>query len=608
MRPVLTLFLISVLLGCGNGPSNGLRPLNFLPQGGTSSPPLPYPAGHYENPLQVTDKEGAIVQSCPDPSVIRGRKPGDDFYYLYCTNERFQDGGYVHLLPIFRSVDLTHWTYVGDVFQKKPSWVAEGGGLWAPDIQFLNGKYYLYYSVSNTNTNVSGRGGAAIFVATSDTPAGPWTASAVPVVEPHVASCCGAQMRATIDSEVVVEGNRSYIFYGSFNGGIAARILSSDGLISDPRSEVQISVADRYEASYVVKRGSYFYLFVSAGDCCAGESSGYGVFVGRSTNVLGPYVDQDSNSFLEARVGGTPVLSMNGNRWVGPGHNAVVTDANGQDWMMYHAIDTDRPYFANGWTRRPLLMDPIDWVDGWPSVRNGVGPSDGVMRSPALAGVPTDPYTIEPSTQDLPGELLFEFSDEFEGDRLSDRWSWLRQPLGTSFSVNNGQLRLNTDRGEIFVGHHDAPVLLQNCPSTDYMVEVKLSMSVPTSGQFNFVQGGMVIYRSDDDYIKLVTSSINNTRQIEFAKQHTAAADGSIQYGRTFLAAPGDVTFLRVARRSGPKGESYTAYSSQDGVNWHKGPTWIHHLGDQAKMGLVSMSGAGFSTFFDYVRVYSLAR
>ena len=54
--------------------------------------------------------------------------------------------------------------------------------------------------------------------------------------------------------------------------------------------------------------------------------------------------------------------------------------------------------------------------------------------------------------------------------------------------------------------------------------------------------------------------------------------------------------------------ERYTAYTSQDGTRWVRGGTWTHDLGDDARIGLVSMGGAGFSADFDYVEVSSLGR
>jgi hypothetical protein len=81
------------------------------------------------------------------------------------------------------------------------------------------------------------------------------------------------------------------------------------------------------------------------------------------------------------------VITPNGNRWVGPGHNAVVSDPSGQDWFVYHAIDRNVPYLDEpfGINRRPMLIDRLDWVDGWPTVRSGRWASDGPQPAPAQA-------------------------------------------------------------------------------------------------------------------------------------------------------------------------------------------------------------------------------
>ncbi len=596
MRPAVIAVVVCLIIGltaCGGGVSNApvvtaaLAPVAI--EGAQR-------AGAYQNPLPIQLADGTTAESCPDPSIIRGQTPGDDYWYLYCTNERFSDSGAVHLLPVSRSADMVNWTYVGDIFDRMPAWVARDGGIWAPDIQYFNGQYYLYYSASNTT-----RGGSAIFVATSKSPLGPWTASSTPVVEP----CCSPHMRATIDSAIVSDNGQRYIFYGSFDGGISARLLSPDGLHSDPASQVQIALPDRYEASYLVQHDGYFYLMVSAGRCCQGSFSGYGVFAARSQNVLGPYVDRDGSSLLDARIGGTPVLSMNGNRWLGPGHNAVATDASGQDWILYHAVDAAKPYFVGSWTRRPVMLDRLDWIDGWPVVRGGAGPSDAVVPAPAFASGAA-PATVTAVAQDSPAAALAAPSDDFSGSSLSSQWSWVRDPGPTALSVSGGALHFATQSGDIYLGSHTASVLSEPAPAADYMVEVKLSIDVPLAGNFNFAQGGLVIYQDDDNYVKLVVSSINGTRQIEFAKQEGDATQPT-QYGSSFLSSPADSTYLRLVRHGlGSGAEAYTAYSSHDGVTWERGATWTHSL-RSARIGLVSMSLAGFTTDFDYVRVYSLA-
>lgn len=585
-RATLALLLFVWLTACGVGPVNSF-----------TSAVIAAAPGQYANPLRISLADGSLAESCPDPSVIRSQTPGDDNWYMYCTNERFHDGAPVHLMPISKSRDLVNWTYVGDVFQRMPQWAAAENGLWAPDIQYFNGRYYLYYAVSNTR-----QGGAAIFVATSDTPAGPWTAYSRPVVEPQAIP--GRGMRSTIDSFLLQDGDKKYIFYGSFNGGISVRQVSADGLSSDPTTEVQLSPSDRYEASYVVKHDGYFYLMVSAGGCCAGPLSGYGVYVARSKDPLGPYIDKDGNSMMDARVGGTPILTMNGNRWIGPGHNAVVIDASGQDWMMYHAIDAGKPYFAGSWTRRPVMLDPIEWVDGWPMVRGGAGPSDGSQPAPIMDS--TMPNSIQAALvpNDAPGAQITSASDEFNGNALSPQWSWIRVPASATYAVANGVLRFDTQNADLYETRHDASVLAEPAPNGDYMIEVKLATSEPQNGIYNFVQGGVVIYKDDSSYVKLVESSINTTRQIEFAKQMPSSNHPI--YGATFLASPADATYLRLVKRSVAEHENYTAYSSHDGQTWERGGTWTHTLGANARLGLVSMSGAGFQTYFDYIRVYSL--
>ena len=96
--------------------------------------------------------------------------------------------------------------------------------------------------------------------------------------------------------------------------------------------DTRITIGNRYEGANVVYRDGFYYLFASATNCCNGALTGYSVFVGRSEDPLGPFLDQQGNSFLDAAVGGTPFLTMNGNRWIGTGHNTVFEDEAGQWW------------------------------------------------------------------------------------------------------------------------------------------------------------------------------------------------------------------------------------------------------------------------------------
>ncbi|MDC0707706.1 family 43 glycosylhydrolase [Stigmatella sp. ncwal1] len=582
----------------------------------TEEPPPPtVNTKSYTNPLRATIPGGGLVENCPDPTIIRGQQPGDTAWYIYCTmdplnaQDKDSEGKLKqHLIPTLKSMDLVEWTYAGDAFSAPPDWAQPGTDLWAPEIEYFGGKYHLYYSVVDTKA-----GGYAIGVATSEGPLGPWTHAAQPVVEPHEPPCCGGERRWTIDPEVITdaEGAR-YIYYGSYYGGVSVRRLSEDGLTSDPYTQVEVTVANRYEATSIIPHDGYYYLLASSTDCCVGPLTGYSVFAGRSRSPYGPFVDREGIRLTDARVGGTPVLGLNGNRWVGTGHTTVLTDSGGQQWLLYHAVDRDHPYLGTEpgqerFTQRFLLMDALDWVDGWPTVRGGLWASDTEQPAPATQPNEISRYKMVAAKEAEPGAAIASASDEFDGATLSGQWTWIRPPSANDFGLGQGGLRMNTQAADLHGGNNTASVLTEPVPSGDYLVETKLTLNLPpVSCCHNFVQAGLVIHGDDDHYVKLVHFSFWETRQIAFAKESPAPGPDLPFYGETFGGPATETVWLRIVRRAQGSQELYTAYSSINGTSWTRAGTWMHQLGPSARIGLVSMSGAGFTATFDYVRVYGL--
>jgi arabinan endo-1,5-alpha-L-arabinosidase len=334
--------------------------------------------GSYRNPVSKT-----FADTFADPAVIRAK---DGYWYAYGTSDPLREGGEYHLLPTARSNDLVKWRYIGDAFDASnaPTWMADPE-MWAPDINYFNGRYYLYYVVTNTVFD-DHEFDTAIGVATAPTPAGPWTDSGAPVVGPRPAPEEPGEYLWTFDPEVVTSNNGTrFIYYGSYFGGIFVSKLSRNGLRTVGAS-TQVSINDRYEGAYVVHRGGYYYLFASNADCCAGPTTGYSVFVGRSRSPRGPFRDRFGDTLTASRAGGTHVISPNGNRWVGTGHNSVVTDLAGQDWFVYHAIDRRDPYLDAPFevNERPMLLDRLDWIEGWPTVRGGRWASDSPQTGPTI--------------------------------------------------------------------------------------------------------------------------------------------------------------------------------------------------------------------------------
>ena len=562
---------------------------------------------------------GSPIQNGPDPSIIAVRgSDGVTHWYMYCTSgpisetDRNTTGVLgTHLMPYYQSTDLINWSYVGDVFSRKPKWVGSSN-LWAPEIQFFNGKYYLYYVAANAGSHGNKGSGGAIGVATSGSAAGPWADSGGAVVEAQT-------NRWVYDPCVVLDdygpapSGKRYIVYGSFAGGVFARPLSTDGLHSDKLNEAALATTDRYEASYIRKHDGSYYLFTSAGNCCNDDLTGYSVFVGRSSYLLGPYADREGISLLASRSGGSPVLSMNGNRWVGPGHNAALTDYAGQDWFVYAAVNRFDPFFSGGnFTKRTPMLDPLDWNNGWPTVRGGFWASESVTNRPAAQVGQTNTYVTSYSTPDAPGLLIPELSDEFDTSTLNWSWAAGRIPVAGSYGLTTSStFSFNVQSADLYKDRNDASVLVEATPASDYVVETRVNLPIP--GDYtghNYAQAGLVIYGDDNNYIKLVHVAINGTRQTEYAKEIPTGQ----RYGNTIIAPPSDWTFLRIARRTNvlTNEENYTAYTTTQTdafgqpANWIRGGTWTHSLGTNAKIGLVSMSGTGYTAQFDYVHVSTL--
>ncbi len=583
---------------------------------GTNPDPLIHYPTTYTNPLTLTDPVTGPAVSCPDPAIMKQSAPLFDVWYLYCTgdplnsNDKDANGNLRnHLISTYRSIDLVNWEYIRDAFVRLPPWIGNvNTNLWAPAVKYFNNRYYLYYVAPTTVA-----GGSAIGVATSNSPAGPWTDSGKAVVPPEPNPYNGSFLRAVIDPDVITDDTgQRYIAYGTFNGGISVRKLSADGLTSDASSEQQIAIDNMYEGASYWKHDGYYYLFLSTSSCCDGPLSGYSVTVGRSTSPAGPFFDENGVALETFAPGGFISNAANGDTWVGPGGNVVFDDDTGKDYMLYHAVDRFSPYFAGypGLTRRPVLMDPIDWVNGWPVVRGGYGPSDSAQPAPAAQPFETNTYTATIKADDEPGIEITALSDEFNSKTLSSQWHFIHPAANNTYVLTGSAYEVQTRGPDENGSPAVVSILGEPAPSGDYLVETKVTTTIPFDNSccYNFAQGALFIYGNDQNSIKLDVFPDFDTRQTEFGKQIGPVPPNYPTYDHMTIGPVGATTWLRIAKHTASDGsELYTAYTSNDGTNWTRGGTWTHTLGSSAQVGIAAQNAAGFTVDFDYVRVYTLA-
>jgi arabinan endo-1,5-alpha-L-arabinosidase len=347
------------------------------------------PAAFYTNPVFDAD--------FPDPTVIDA---GGGWFYAYATQGPVRGG--VHNIQVARSRDLVAWERAADALPVKPAWASRTQLFWAPDVHRRGRTFYMYFSAgldpdraarfkSAQGAASSDEGVFCLGVATSRAPGGPFRDSGRPLR-------CGLSF-VNIDPMAFDDPRtgRKYLYWGSGFQPIRAQELSTNRLsFKRGTSPVELVSPDKslpfqtlIEGAWVVYRGGFYYLFYSGENCCHGplQEIKYAAMVARSPKPTGPFETL-------ARATGAPdsAILRRGEVWIAPGHNSVVTDRDGQDWIAYHAIDVKRPYLEEAMSgdrsvRRVMLLDRLTWRDGWPRVEGGT-PSASRAPAPSVYATP----------------------------------------------------------------------------------------------------------------------------------------------------------------------------------------------------------------------------
>ena len=290
-------------------------------------------------PLALTAQvnDGAVIPGdFADPSVIRV----DKTYFAVGTSSEWAPH-----FPIFKSTDLTNWQLTGYVFDNSPEW--SSGSFWAPEYYKINNTYYLYYTARRKVDNVS-----YIGVATSKFPDKGFTDHGLLVTFGKEA----------IDAFVFNDNGQLYITFKAYGLDkrpieILASKLSADGLHleGEPFSLLKDEQRLGMEGQSILKKGDYYYLFYSGGNCC-GKGCSYDVRVARSKSFTGPYEVYANN----------PIMFQN-DQWTCMGHGTFVKGLDGAELYLHHAYNKKSTVY----TGRQGLISEVVWPanDGWPSFK-----------------------------------------------------------------------------------------------------------------------------------------------------------------------------------------------------------------------------------------------
>jgi arabinan endo-1,5-alpha-L-arabinosidase len=381
-----------------------------------------------------------------DPSKI---VKCDDTYWVFGTG----DGIY----SIY-SKDMITWQAGPTPFTKTafPVWIkgyvgAFDGNFWAPDIIFMNDKYYLYYSCSEWGTMTSTIGCVTNKSLNPNDPEYEWVDAGFLGIWSYQP---GLALNAIDPSLMRGPDGKIWMVYGSFNEqGIV--VTEIDSVSGKPKTNAGnlpgTSIANSWtgpqsnnygegEGAAMIYRNGYYYLFYNKGGCCAGIASTYYMVMGRSTNPKGPFLDKSGKAMkLNGQIsGGTVVLKHDnsrgtGDRYFGPGHFGMYSE-NGVDYITFHYYDPNGFYpnpAVNNQGGPTLGLAKLVWdEDGWPSIS-----MDFVEKGVYTIENGFSKKVVDVSSQTLVnGASLFQYA----ADTTYQTQKWVLKTLGSGeYSIYN---------------------------------------------------------------------------------------------------------------------------------------------------------------------------
>ena len=274
-------------------------------------------------------------------------------YYVYGTGA---------LITAKSSPDGITWKNGNPLLSPAPTWFAQeapgnnGTDVWAPDISYRNGLFWLYYAVSTFGKNTSAIGLATN--ATLNPSAGnyKWVDKGVVIKSVSGDNYNCIDPNAFTDSDSTV-----WLVFGSWWSGI--KLAQLDPQTGKPLSATPtlISLASHsggIEAPFIIKWKSYYYLFVAWDVCCQGVASTYKIVVGRASKLSGPYVDKTNTPMLS---GGGFKLDTGDARWKGPGGASIFIERD-------TVLCVNHAYDANNNGAPTMMVRPLYWdANNWPT-------------------------------------------------------------------------------------------------------------------------------------------------------------------------------------------------------------------------------------------------
>ena len=296
-----------------------------------------------------------ILTSGPDPWVIR---KDSFYYYTHTTGSGIRIWQTKTMSKLSSATNQTIWS--------KPSIGLNAHNVWAPELHFLDGKWYAYYTAGSSPSDLGTQRMFVLENASADPMQGTW-------VDRGKLSDPAADFFA-IDETILAHNGKRYLIWSG-----------------------QLSATDKAQRIYIAEMSNPYTLSSSrsliSSPTFGWETIGAPPAVNEGPEILknaagkvfliysasGCWTDDYSLGMMTLRDGGNPMVASD---WIktpqpvftkapqngayGPGHNAFFKSPDGsEDWIIYHA----NPFAGQGCSdSRSPRIQKFTWnTDGTPN-------------------------------------------------------------------------------------------------------------------------------------------------------------------------------------------------------------------------------------------------
>jgi GH43 family beta-xylosidase len=273
----------------------------------------------------------------------------DGNYYLVTTS-------WTDVITIRKSATLAGLSTAPSVQVWKGDAASRCCNIWAPELHFLNGRWYLYYVAGQNVSDYNPTQRSHVLESAGSDPMGPYN---------YKGQLNSAWM---LDPSLLNVGGRLYMLGSAITGGTQNLVIApmsnpytvsgSYSTISTPTYAWERQGGTVNEGAEVLQRGGRTFLIYSASGCWTPDYK-LGQLELTGSNPL------SASSWTKKS---TPVFQRSdANGVYGPGHNGFFTSPDGREnWIVYHANDSASEGCDNGRTTR---AQKFTWnSDGTPNL------------------------------------------------------------------------------------------------------------------------------------------------------------------------------------------------------------------------------------------------